>query len=402
MTSAPGSNVVSIDDAALTDLALRLVGAASPSGQEGAVAGIIREALEQLGFHVEVDDLGNVIGTLDAGPGPCVLLDSHMDTVGVTDPSEWSFDPRGELSGGRLYGRGAMDMKGPLAASIHGVAALRERLSAGRVVVCSSIAEELVEGPVTKVVAERLQPDVVLICEATGGRVSVGQRGRAEITIDVAGRPTHSSRPDLGVNAAEAMADIVRELRSVELPPPHPGLSPAILVLTDIISRPYPGLSVVPDRCVATYDRRTLPGESEADVLAPIRAALERVLGEHPGARATATIGVDVFESYSGVRLEAPNFAPAWWTGPDAPIVRAALSALRAAGLPADTTAWDFCTNGSGTAGQLGLPTLGFGPGHEELAHRVDEHIGLTDLHEGAGGYAAIVEALVATDGSEL
>ena len=395
MTYTTGVEQGPVDDSALTDLALRLVRAPSPSGQEEAVAAITREALEQLGFDVEIDELGNVTGTLDAGPGPCVLLDSHMDTVGVSDPSAWSFDPAGELTDGRLYGRGAMDMKGPLAASIHGVATLRQRLSVGRVVVCGSLAEELVEGPVTQAVARRLKPDAVIICEATSGRVSVGQRGRAEITIDVSGKPTHSSRPDLGVNAVEAMADIVRALRSLELPPAHPGLSPAILVLTDIISRPYPGLSVVPDRCLATYDRRTLPGETDDDVLAPIRIEIEKVLAGRPGATATASIALDTFETYRGVQMAAPNFAPAWWTGTDAPIVRAALKGLCSAGLPAETTAWDFCTNGSGTAGHLRLPTLGFGPGHEELAHRVDEHIDLTDLHDGARGYAAIVDALM-------
>lgn len=397
-TAAPTTAPPVIDEAGLTDLARRLVGAASPSGQEGEVADITREALEQFGFEVEIDALGNVTGTLDAGPGPCILLDSHMDTVGVTNPAAWSFDPRGELADGRLYGRGAMDMKGSLAASIHGIAALRERLPNGRIVVCGSIAEELVEGPVTEIVARRVQPDAVIICEATSRRVAVGQRGRAEITIDVAGQPTHSSRPDLGINAAEVMVDIVREVRGATLPAAHPGLSNAILVLTDIVSRPYPGLSVVPDRCLATYDRRTLPGETEDDVLAPIHAAIARALEHHAGATATASIAVDTFDSYRGEPFQAVNFAPAWWAGEDAPVVRRARAGLRAAGLPDETTAWDFCTNGSGTAGRLGLPTLGYGPGREELAHRVDEYIDLQDLHAGAYGYAAIVEALVTGD----
>jgi len=399
MTSTSQPARYDLDDPALTELALRLVKAASPSGKETAVAAITREVLEEFDFDVEVDELGNVIGRLDAGPGPCVLLDSHMDTVGVTDPAAWSYDPGGEVTDGRLYGRDAMDMKGPLAASIHGAAAVRDRLSSGQIVLCASVAEELVEGPVTQAVAERIKPDAVLICEATSGRISVGQRGRAEITIEVFGKPTHSSRPDLGVNAAEAMADIVRGLRSVDLPPPHPGLSPAILVLTDLISRPYPGLSVVPDRCVASYDRRTLPGETATDVLAPVQAAVDRVLADYPGALGKASIAVDVFETYVGARMEASNFAPAWWTGESAPIVQAALAGLRRAGLPAETTAWDFCTNGSGTAGQLGLPTIGFGPGHEELAHRVDEHIELADLHAGARGYAAIVQAIASAGG---
>ncbi len=106
----------SSDRDAIPQFALRLVQQASPSGQEGAVADLIRAELADLGFEVETDRLGNVIGTLDAGTGPCVLLDCHMDTVGIGDRAAWSRDPAGVVDGGRLYGRGAMDMKGPLAA----------------------------------------------------------------------------------------------------------------------------------------------------------------------------------------------------------------------------------------------------------------------------------------------
>jgi acetylornithine deacetylase/succinyl-diaminopimelate desuccinylase-like protein len=100
-----------------------------------------------------------------------------------------------------------MDMKGPLAACVHGVAAAAEQLPSGRVVVTATVAEELVEGPALVAVAESVRPDLVVICEATGLGLAVGQRGRAEIVVEVEGRPTHSSRPELGVNAAEAMAD---------------------------------------------------------------------------------------------------------------------------------------------------------------------------------------------------
>jgi putative selenium metabolism hydrolase len=383
-----------IDDRALDALALRLVAAPSLSRQEGAVAAIVADELERLDFDVHVDRLGNVTGTLDAGPGPCVLLDSHMDTVGVTDPDAWTRSPAGEIAGGRLYGRGAMDMKGALAASIHGIASLREALTSGRIVVCASVTEELVEGAALIEVCERVRPDRVVVCEATGLRVATAQRGRAEILVDVEGLPSHSARPDLGLNAAEAMADVIRACREIELPR-HDVLGEGILVLTDIVSRPYPGLSVVPDRCLVTYDRRTLPGETEDDVLAPVRAALEQALAPH-GARGAATIAVDRFDTYTGAAMEAPNFAPAWEVGDDAPIVQAALGALRAAGLPAATTHWAFCTNGSGSAGRLGIPTIGYGPGDEEQAHRVDEHLELADLHAGARGYAAIATALLA------
>src|SRR4051812_40452626 len=369
---------------ALETFALTLVRTPSLSGQEGAVAALVEAELKALGYDVEVDELGNVIGTLDAGPGPCVLFDAHMDTVGVTDPSAWSVDPAGELRDGRLYGRGAMDMKGPLAALIHGAAAAE--LSGGRVVVSASIAEEMIEGFATVAVARRARPDIAVICEATQRRVAVGQRGRAELIVEVEGKPTHSSRPDLGVNALEAMADVLRAARAIELPT-HPDLGEAILVPTDIISRPFPALSVVPDHCTVTFDRRTLPGEREEDVLEPLRAAAEAAVAPH-GATVRVTIGVDRFDSYSGARVEAPNFAPAWFTDPAAPPAATALAALGA-----EPTQWAFCTNGSGTAA-LGIPTIGFGPGDETLAHRVDEYIPLDELHAGAQDYATLAAAL--------
>jgi putative selenium metabolism hydrolase len=381
---------VQIDEPALDEFTLALVRTPSPSGREGAVAALVRAELERLGYAVDVDELGNVTGTLDAGPGPCVLFDAHMDTVGVTDPGAWTADPAGEVRDGRLYGRGAMDMKGPLAALAHGVATAREAIR-GRVILCASIAEEMIEGFATVAVAQRVKPDVAVICEASGLRVVVGQRGRAELLVEVDGQPTHSSRPDLGVNAVEAMADVLRAARDIRLPDHHT-LSPAILVPTDVISRPYPALSVVPDRCTVTFDRRTLPGEGEADVLEPLRAAAQAAAEPH-GATARVTLGVDRFDSYSGAPVEAPNFAPAWFTGPDAPPARAALRALERAGLTPLTHHWDFCTNGSGTAA-LGIPTIGFGPGDETLAHRVDEHITLDDLHAGARAYAELAVAL--------
>jgi putative selenium metabolism hydrolase len=377
---------VELDRSALEAFTLALVRTPSPSGEEGAVAALVRTEMERLGYAVEVDALGNVVGTLTAGPGPCVLFDAHMDTVGVTDPAVWSADPAGELRDGRLYGRGSTDMKGPLAALVHGVAAAP--LRAGRVVVSASIAEEMIEGVATVEVARRVAPDVAVICEPSSRRVVVGQRGRAELVVEVDGQPSHSSRPDLGVNAIEAMADVLHAARALELPS-HPELGQAILVPTDVISRPFPALSVLPDRCTVKFDRRTLPGEGEQEVLAPLRAAVDAAVAPH-GATGRVEIGVDRFDAYTGARVEASNIAPAWYTGADAPAARTALDALGA-----EPGVWVFCTNGSGTAG-LGIATIGYGPGDETLAHRVDEHIELDELYAGALGYATLAAALTA------
>ena len=383
-----------IDHDALVDFLLRMVGTRSHSTEEGGAATVLADELCGLGFDVEVDELGNVVGTLELGPGPIVLLDCHLDTVVVDGVERWTRDPAGEVAGGRVYGRGTVDMKGPMAACVHGVAALRD-LEVGTVVVTGTVAEELVEGACLVPVAERVRPDYVVICEPSHGTLAVGQRGRAEVVVDIEGRSCHSAHPEAGVNAADVMADVVVALRDVG-PPHDPFLGDGLMVLTDMMSHPYPGLSVVPGRCVATYDRRTLVGESEDDVLVPVRAVVDDVAARW-GTRGTVTVATDDFTTYTGVRVQAPNFAAAWRTAEDSRLVTAAVAGLEAVGLPATISHYGFCTNGSGTAGQLGLPTIGYGPGEQDQPHTVDESISLEDLRAAAVGYAGIVSSLLRT-----
>ncbi len=375
----------------IADFTLHLVAAQSPPGQEGEVARLVAAEMARLGYEVAVDAMGNVVGSIGSS-GPCVLIDSHMDTVGVTDENAWEHNPWGERVGDRLYGRGTMDMKGALAASIYGIAGLRDRLTQGRVVVSATVAEEMIEGPATVDVARRVGADYVVIGEATSLNLARGQRGRVEIKIETRGRPTHSSRPELGVNAAQAMVDVAEALRALD-PPSHPVLGKGILVLTDVLSTPYPANSVVPDLCVATYDRRMLPGETAESVLAPIRQIVERALAPS-GATGTVSIAEDDLETYTGARIRAPNVAPAWFYDSDEPIVARSLAALHEAGINARLSHYAFCTNGSGTAGALGIPTIGFGPGDETLAHQHNEFVELDALVEVARGYAAIAETL--------
>jgi putative selenium metabolism hydrolase len=259
--------------------------------------------------------------------------------------------------------------------------------------VSATVAEEMIEGPATVQVARRVGADYVVIGEASSLNLVRGQRGRAEIRIETHGRPTHSSRPELGVNAAEAMVDVAAGLRALQ-PPSHPVLGKGILVLTDIMSTPYPANSVVPDFCVATYDRRMLPGETAESVLAPIREIVDRALAPR-GAIGEVTIAEDDLQTYTGARIRAPNLAPAWFYDSDEPVVATSLAALRGAGINAQLSHYAFCTNGSGTAGALGIPTIGFGPGDETLAHQHNEYVELNELAEAARGYAAIAEALL-------
>ncbi len=381
-----------IDTNALDALLLKLVATPSLSTEEGACAALVGDELRGLGMDVDVDAMGNVVGRLTLGPGPTVMIDCHLDTVPVVDATEWTRAPHGEIADGRLYGRGAVDMKGPMAAVLHGIDALRETGS-GTIVFAGTVAEELVEGPAAVEVAEAVSPDFVIICEPSQRRIARGQRGRAELVVDVHGRSSHSAYPGEGINAVEVMADVITELRG--LTPPHDAtLGDGILVLIDVKSEPYPSLSTVPERCRATFDRRTLVGESEAEVLGPIADVVAKV-ADAWGATGTVSVATHRHTTYSGHDVETTKFAPAWLYGTDDAVVARAVDGLTGAGMDAVVTHYRFCTNGSGTAGRLGIPTIGYGPGHEDQAHTVDEYIELSDLHLGALGYAAILTALL-------
>ncbi|WP_189053513.1 YgeY family selenium metabolism-linked hydrolase [Longimycelium tulufanense] len=371
---------------------LRLLAAPSLSTQEAAAAEVLRAELVTLGFEVETDELGNVIGVLDLGPGPTILLDSHLDTVGVERPEAWSAAPSGERRGDLIYGRGAVDMKGPLAACVHGVASLGTTHDAGRIVVSGSVAEELVEGAALVPIVQRVAPDYVVICEPTAGALALGQRGRAEVVVEVTGKPCHSAYPAEGVNAAEVMAEIICEVRCLPATQ-HPVLGDGILVLTDLASSPLPSLSVVPARCTARFDRRTLPGELLSDVLEPIRSVAERVAAQFD-ASTEVSLGEATYTTYTGCAVRAACFAPAWVTEPGSTVAESALQGFASVGMTLPVSHYSFCTNGSATAGALGVPTIGYGPGAPNLAHQVDEAIALSELREGVRGYAALVRGL--------
>ena len=123
------------------------------------------------------------------------------------------------------------------------------------------------------------------------------------------------------------MADVLRAARTIDLPS-HPQLGAAILVPTEISSRPFPAYSVLPDRCTVTFDRRIVPGESEAGGAGGAAGGGRR---RRRAARrhGRVTIGVDSFDAYTGAPVEAENYAPAWYTGADAPVARAALDGAR-------------------------------------------------------------------------
>jgi putative selenium metabolism hydrolase len=373
----------------------------SLSGQEAGAAGRLKEYFTSQGFDgARSDSYGNVIGCIKGRrPGKKLLFDGHLDVVPVPDPSVWTHPPFGaEISGDRIYGRGASDMKGALAACACAASAFAEERKkdfAGEIYVVGSVHEECFEGVSSRLVSEAIQPDYVVIGESSRLNLKIGQRGRAEIVVETFGKPAHSSNPQEGINAVYAMTHIIAALRALQ-PDSHPRLGKGILELTDIVSSPYPGASVVPDYCRVTYDRRLLAGETRQSVLDPIKALVDKVRAENPGLRASVSFARGRERCYTGEFIEEERFFPAWIFGEEEDFVQAAYGALCAIGQKPEISYYAFCTNASHYAGEKGIKTLGLGPSFEHIAHTIDEYIEIPQLTAAVEAYMAVAGALLA------
>jgi putative selenium metabolism hydrolase len=381
-----------MDTGKLISFARDIVRMPSLSGEERKVAQRVEYEMKSLGFDsVHTDEAGNVIGVIEGGqPGPVLVFDAHMDTVGVSPGVPWDLDPfSGEVMEGALHGRGSADMKGALAAMVYAAASLDRGQLKGKVVVSASVLEEVLEGVALEKVVAQTGADFVVIGEASNLNLVRGGRGRAEVHLETVGRPSHSSAPQQGRNAVLDMMRVIAAVEDLSLPE-DALMGPAIFALTDIISAPYPGHSVIPSSGRVTYDRRLLPGETEEAVIAAITERPE--LGD---IRLNAKIGVGEYSSYNGYTFTAEKFFPAWILEESDDYVQKALGALHGAGIQAQTGAYRFCTNAAWSAGAAGIPTIGFGPAQESDAHIINERLKLDDLLAAARGYKAISESVL-------
>ncbi len=348
----------------------------SLSGDEKAVVEKIVQEMEQLGFdEVQVDKNGSGIGIIyGQKPGKTLLLDGHCDHVDVI-PSDWSHPPYvAEIADGCIYGRATADMKGSLAAMIYAAAGVDRSRLTGSVAVSATVLEEVMEGGALKSVVDIVKPDYVIIGEATNFNLKHAGRGRAEIIVETYGKSAHSSSPQAGLCAVHEMYRVIQSLDNMALTS-HPQIGSGLNVLTDIISEPYPGKSVLPNVCRVSYDRRLLPGETAGSVISEIKS-----LPELQGIDFNVSILDREEKTYTGKTLSGQKFFPAWIFDQEHPLVQGALKGLHQAGIMPELSAYQFCTNGAYSGGTAGIPTIGFGPGGETDAHTVDEHIKIADL----------------------
>ncbi len=373
----------------LVRFAQDLVRIRSFSGQEEAIVRFVAQKMVALGYdEVVVDSMGNLLGRIGAGP-TSIMFDSHVDTVQVTDEANWTVLPfNGEVVAGRLYGRGAVDMKSSVAATVYAAAAARAAGLTGdkTVYVSCSVFEEDCDGENLKhLFRERaLQPGSVVICEPSSNRIALGHKGKAQISIKTYGISAHGSAPEKGVNAIYEMADIIRRVEQTNRAFMQ-AAAPRPTVVMSRIASVAASLNAVPSECEVYLDRRTVPGETADD----IRREMDGLVA---GKNASWEVGVLHRTSWTGLDITYEPFHEAWRIPLDHPLARACIAAYEScfARPPAEYDYWDFGTNAV-TPVSMGIPTIGFGPGDHKLAHMLDENCPVSEIVDACGFYATLV-----------
>jgi acetylornithine deacetylase len=295
------------------------------------------------------------------GGGRSLMFNGHLDVVGVEGMLHPAFDAT--TRDGRLYGRGASDMKGGVAAMCAALARLPEL--DGDVVVTAVCDEEWQSIGTASVLQAGIRADAAIVTEPTGLAIMPAHKGFVWAELSMAGRAAHGSRPDLGVDAIRHAGAVLRELDALEeslAARTHPLLGRASLHASTIEGGT--GMSTYPDRCSVRVERRTIPGESVADVRTELGQALWRA------GTGRAEFAAELHILFAQPPSDLPT---------DAPVVRTLAGLLEERGLPSRCVGMSAWTDAA-LLNEAGIPAICFGPGDMGLAHAAEEYIELAQV----------------------
>ena len=335
---------------------------------ESRVAAICADLLADWGLATRMYEVApgrpNVVAHL-TGSGPTLLLNGHLDTVGV---GGMTIDPFGAaVRGGRLWGRGACDMKGGVAALLSATFRLSRASARPNVVVALTADEENESIGMAELVGSDVSADFAIDCEPTGLSVMPAHKGFAWLKTRFRGRAAHGSRPELGIDAIRHaglfLARLEAHAEELRRRPPHPLLGHASFHAGTI--RGGTAASVYPDLCELIIERRTLPGEVAADVLSPFTEALSTLEAGEPQLVAE----LEVILERPGTEVEL-----------DSTLVQGLLTALQETGLERSVRGMSAWVDAA-YLNEAGIPAVCLGPGSIEQAHTADEWVEVDQIH---------------------
>lgn len=369
----------------------KMVKIPSESLQEKEVAAEIKRQMIEAGFdEVYLDGIGSVVGRIGKGK-TVIAIDGHLDTVGVGELSNWDKDPfSGEIDDEFVYGRGTVDQESGIASAITAGRILKE-LGFDEdvtVYVTATVMEEDCDGLCWKhlIEEENLKPDFVVINEPTNMGVYRGHRGRMEIAVDFKGISCHGSAPERGENAVYMASKFCVEVEKLnERLKVDDFLGKGTVTVTEFTSG-SPSLCAVADSAHIHLDRRLTWGETKQSALSEVQAIIDEL-----GFSDRAEVSVLHYDetAYTGKRYGMEKYYPTWKLEADDPLVQLSEDIYRELfNEEPRTDKWTFSTNGIATNGIHGIPTIGFGPGDEVLAHAPNEKCPIEHLKKASAFFA--------------
>ena len=391
----------------------------------------IKAEMEKVGFdEVTIDPMGNIIGYMGSGKA-LICFDAHIDTVGIGNRENWQFDPyEGYENDKEIGGRGTSDQLGGIVSSVYGAKIMKDLGLLNdkyKVMVVGTVQEEDCDGLCWEYICkeDKIKPDFVVSTEPTDGGIYRGQRGRMEIRVDVHGISCHGSAPERGDNAIYKMADIVRDIRSLNdnddadsteikglVKMLNPKYNPKDYKDAQFLGRgtvtvsqifyTSPSRCAVADSCAISLDRRMTAGETWQSCIKEIE--------ELPSVKKYGKdVKVSMYQydrpSWKNLTYPIECYFPTWILPEDHHVAKSMMAAYK--GLYGDNRIgtsqtpekredrplldkWTFSTNGVSIMGRNGIPCIGFGPGAESQAHAPNEKTWKDDLVVCAAVYAAL------------
>ena len=377
--------------AEMTQFLRDMIAIPSESCDEERVVLRIKQEMEKVGFDkVEIDLMGNELGYIGHGPH-LIAMDAHIDTVGVGNMANWTFDPYEGMEDHEIIGgRGASDQEGGMASMVYAGKIIKDLGLEDQytLLVTGTVQEEDCDGLCWQYIIEqsKIRPEFVVSTEPTDCQIYRGQRGRMEIRVEVQGVSCHGSAPERGDNAIFKMGPILGELQELSHNLGNDDfLGKGTLTVSEIFFT-SPSRCAVADSCAVSIDRRLTWGETWQGALDEIRAL--------PAVQAAgAEVSMYQYDrpAYTGLVYPTECYFPTWKVEEDHITVKTLSKAYRELfNKEPVVDKWTFSTNGVSIMGRHGIPVIGFGPGKEPEAHAPNEKTWKEHLVKCAAMYAVI------------
>ncbi|MDK1028661.1 MAG: YgeY family selenium metabolism-linked hydrolase [Anaerolineae bacterium] len=368
----------------------------SMEGQIKEVGDRIGDEMTKLGFdEVRFDEMGNILGRIGNGKR-IIVYDSHIDTVGIGDPTTWDWDPFiGKIEDGELFARGACDEKGSTPGMVYGLALAKDLgFLEDTTVYYFGNMEESCDGIAPRTFVEidpGLRPDFVVIGEPTIMQIYRGHKGRVELKVTSKGKSAHAASHHLGDSALYKLIPVISGIRDLDAHLHTDSfLGKGTIMVTDA-KVSTASINAVPDGFTIFIDRRLTFGETKEEAIQQIK---DLIPGYLRGAIKVEEMLYDA-PSYTGFVLPVEKYFPAWAIDSTHLIVQSGQETIRRLWSNVHPTGkWSFSTNGTYWAGVAGIPSIGFGPGDERYAHTVEDRVSLNEVVDAVKFYTLFPKVL--------